>query len=192
MATTAATATEEELGELVLRTVKSFGGLIRRLCVAAGHEEEYDDARATVILALWKLALQYDPSRNDNFEASSYLRVRGEVLDHLRRLRLRGRKSRNEYEYKVFPIHEDTLDRFMFHRRREPFRDGFLGDWRVGMSKRSVLVLEMMFVGDTEQKEIAERLGVCPARAYAIRMKALGFLRGKIEGRQKALASAAS
>ncbi len=85
------------------RLIQQYAGLIRRvtrqLAARLGLHREMDESWSAGALGLWEAAKRFDPSRPVKFESFAEHRIRGAILDELRRMdhlprRLRTRTSK--------------------------------------------------------------------------------------------------
>lgn len=69
--------------------------LVRRICIQTGYQIQPEELLSTGVLGLHEAVRRYDAKLNDNFRAFAALRIRGAVLDELRKIDPLSRRQRN-------------------------------------------------------------------------------------------------
>lgn len=90
--------------ELVMRYSGLVSSIVRRISSVSGNYTEFEDLQSYGMLGLIKAIEKYDSDRGASFETFAVYRIRGEVIDYIRRNDWvpRGvRKRAQEFEYTV-------------------------------------------------------------------------------------------
>jgi RNA polymerase sigma factor FliA len=92
----------EHRNELLLRYVDLVRRAVSRLYASAHHYHDYDDLLSCGVIGLMDAFERFDPARGIRFESYASVRIRGEIIDYMRRqdwapvhLRLRLRQVEN-------------------------------------------------------------------------------------------------
>lgn len=174
-------------GLLIERYTKLAVGIARCMRVSNATVADRDDVASAAVLGLIDAVDRFEPSRGVPFEAYAALRIRGAVVDELRRLDERGRSDRRredaaiaisldellEAESHWLPIAEDDVheryDREDLAHRVQTALD------RLPARQREVLA---RYYGDSlTLREAGARMGISEARACQLHGRAIQNLR---------------
>lgn len=160
---------------LVTEALPYFHAVARGLSSALGCPQESDDLIAVGWMELWKFSARWDSKRNEHFQKAAYVRVRGAMIDYLRYLPDRNRRGRI---VTLLPLEPWDVDLPYF--TVSPPADGFLCDWRKGLTRKMVIVLEARYGEDATFKEITKLTGCNEARGCQLHAAGLKRLRTKV------------
>lgn len=126
-----------------------------------GKSSHMEDLISCAYLALVEAAGRFSPERGD-FRAFAALRIRGGVLDYFRNNRF-GKKGKSEA--KILPFSRDEDGNMVEPEWNEPPR---LWEELEGIDERKSKILNMKYLFNYSQKEIAERIGISDSRVSQI------------------------
>lgn len=81
----ARTRAVEYRNELLLRNIDLVRRAVSRLYAAAHHYHDYDDLLSCGVIGLMDAFDRFDPGRGTRFESYAMVRIRGEIVDYMRR-----------------------------------------------------------------------------------------------------------
>jgi RNA polymerase sigma factor for flagellar operon FliA len=80
-----ATHATEERNELLLRYIDLVRHVVSRLYVSTQYYHEYEDLLSCGVIGLMDAFERFDPGRGVKFETYAQVRIRGEIIDYMRR-----------------------------------------------------------------------------------------------------------
>jgi RNA polymerase sigma factor for flagellar operon FliA len=176
---------------LIERYVNLAIGIARCMRVPTVSVADRDDVVSAAVLGLIDAVDRFEPGRGVPFEAYASLRIRGTVVDELRRLDERGRSDRRREEATLAVSLDELMDRGVWKRlpvavdelderyEREDLNDrvqNALG--RLPLRQREVLA---RYYGDAlTLREAGARMGVSEARACQLHGRAIQNLRREL------------
>ncbi|MDR3552693.1 MAG: FliA/WhiG family RNA polymerase sigma factor [Clostridia bacterium] len=111
--------------ELILRYSGLVGSIVRRIAAVSGNYADTEDLQSYGMLGLIKAIEKYDPGRGAAFETFAVYRVRGEVIDYIRRNDWVPRGVRKRAQ--EFDVTVSTLTNELGRRPQEDELAGRLG-----------------------------------------------------------------
>ena len=158
-----------------------------------------DDMRAAALEGLWNAIRGFDPSHRTKFEAYARIRVRGAILDELRKLDDYSRRQREQAKkaqaaygeqqmFKQTSLEDDDriewiVDDSAVSPEAAAVRSSEVAELNralIRLSNQEQLVLSMVFVENLNLTETAEVLSLSRSRVSAIYNGALKSLKGSL------------
>ncbi|HET7700100.1 MAG TPA: sigma-70 family RNA polymerase sigma factor [Candidatus Limnocylindria bacterium] len=193
--------------ELIERYMPLARALSRRVRLADTPVADGEDLASAGLLGLIDAVDRFEPGRGVPFEAYASLRIRGAIIDELRRVDERGRRTTPddrpdgrrpkpvsldglvEEEWQAFLATADTEVDDAFER--EDLR------WRVqialdGLPTRQREVLARYYAESLTLRETGVRMGISEARACQLHGRAIANLRRALDVRLPRVAVSAS
>jgi RNA polymerase sigma factor for flagellar operon FliA len=186
---------------LIERYIPLANALARRVRVVSNAVADSDDVTSAALLGLIDAVDRFQPGRGVPFEAYASLRIRGSIVDELRRMDERGRGATAnerprpvsldvlvEDEWRPFLATDDGLDDEF---EREDLRgrvEGALGTLPV----RQREVLARYYSDALTLREAGARMGISEARACQLHGRAISNLRRALSVRLPRVAIATS
>jgi RNA polymerase sigma factor for flagellar operon FliA len=187
-------------GALIERYVPLARALARRMRVASSAAADADDMFSAALIGLIDAVDRFEPGRGVPFEAYASLRIRGAIIDELRRMDERGRGATTdapiaisldglvEADWDAFLATDDELD--------EPFeREDLRGRVQKAVDMlppRQREVLARYYADALTLREAGTRMGISEARACQLHGRAISNLRRALSVRLPRVAIAAS
>jgi DNA-directed RNA polymerase specialized sigma24 family protein len=159
------------------------------------------DAESEALIALWRASLDFEPKREIPFERYLAIRVRGRVLDLMRREYTGGVKCPRSLLAEVPPVRSTSWlkgdprtppeppERHVTGARAVEERDAAEHLARRAGGRLEAEIVLGMVVDGRHARELAERFGYHEGRTYQIRRQVLGELRDQFR-RERLLAEA--
>lgn len=185
---------------LIERYVPLARVLARRMRVASSAAADADDMFSAALIGLIDAVDRFEPGRGVPFEAYASLRIRGAIIDELRRMDERGRGATTdspiaisldglvEADWDAFLATDDELD--------EPFeREDLRGRVQKAVDMlppRQREVLARYYADALTLREAGTRMGISEARACQLHGRAISNLRRALSVRLPRVAIAAS
>ena len=179
---------EQAIMQLVENASPFYLKMATAICRSARMPEEVDDAKQIARIELWKFAQRWDPELNGDFSKAALLRVRGAVIDHLRRTGSRNRTS--------FEFHNHISLSFKL-KGKERMHDVLVApdphyaldipkSWQDLLTPRELQAFKLWIFEDLYMKEIGAAMGVNESRASQLVNKASARLRAAFAEKQAA------
>ena len=185
---------------LIERYIPLARTLARRVKVVGNAVADGDDVSSAALLGLIDAVDRFEPGRGVPFEAYASLRIRGAIIDELRRMDERGRGATEgsplkvsldgliEEDWQGFLATDDRLD--------EPFeREDLRGRVQRAIDMlppRQREVLARYYADSLTLRETGARMGISEARACQLHGRAISNLRRSLAVRLPRVAAIAS
>ena len=174
-------------GALIERYIPLARGLARRRRLVDTPVTDQDDLASAAFLGLIDAVDRFEPGRGVPFEAYASLRIRGAIIDELRRIDERGRSAgaemqprtmslsglvEEEWRYFLTTTDETADDKF----EHEDLRGRVEAALR-GLPPRQRELLARYYAESLTLREAGQRMGVSEARACQLHGRAITNLR---------------
>ena len=180
----------------IAERVQRFLPMVRRLAWhvhGSGRQGiELDDLMQAGMVALTECAQRHAGPGEDGFAAYAKLRVRGAMVDLIRRhIPLARSAARHDAPVRLESIDEAYTDRDLAFADARPDSFALLADEELrgavagaiaALPQRLQLVVQLYFVEELNLAEIAETLRVSVPRVHQLKAQALSALRSALEG----------
>ena len=180
----------------IAERVQRFLPMVRRLAWhvhGSGRQGiELDDLMQSGMVALTECAQRHAGPGEDGFAAYAKMRVRGAMVDLIRRhIPLARSAARHEMPVSFESIDEAYSDSNLAFADERPDSFALLADEELrgavagaiaGLPERLQLVVQLYFVEELNLAEIAEALAVSVPRVHQIKAQALDALRKALDG----------
>jgi RNA polymerase sigma factor for flagellar operon FliA len=174
-------------GTLIERYMPLARGLARRRRLVDTPLADEDDLASAAFLGLIDAVDRFEPGRGVPFEAYASLRIRGAIIDELRRIDERGRSVSAETQPRAVSLDglveeewrhflstaDDTVDEKFEHEDLRGRVQAALG----GLPPRQREVLARYYSDALTLREAGQRMGVSEARACQLHGRAITNLR---------------
>lgn len=190
--------------ELIERYMPLARALSRRVRLSDTPMADAEDLASAGLLGLIDAVDRFEAGRGVPFEAYASLRIRGAVIDEIRRIDERGRSSRVEGESKPKALSldclvEDEWQAFLATADTEVDdafeRDDLRGRVQAaldGLPPRQREVLARYYADSLTLRETGARMGISEARACQLHGRAIANLRRALDVRLPRVAIGAS
>jgi RNA polymerase sigma factor for flagellar operon FliA len=184
---------------LIERYLPLARALSRRVRMVGSPLSDADDLGSAAVLGLIDAVDRFEPGRGVPFEAYAALRIRGAIIDELRRVDERGRSAEEtpravsldglvEEDWMKFLVSHDEVDAKFDHEDLCGRVEGALAT----LPPRQREVLARYYADSLTLREAGQRMGISEARACQLHGRAIVNLRRALSVRLPRVAITAS
>jgi RNA polymerase sigma factor (sigma-70 family) len=169
-----------ELDRMIDGAMVYYSAVVHSIAINYGMLHIEEDLEQEARVALWLFSLVWDETLNNNFQKASYQRVKGAVMDYVRRA---GYGRRSQCSARMISLGTDLCLRLLpgipshleFLLETESKRMPIGWDALLSVRERNIVL--MRFVGDQTVKAVGDAMGITQSRVSQILFVALNKAR---------------